>query len=59
MTQQQVIQQLEEAFPGRETITKAETAAWLGISPKTLKKKYDLPPGNNTKRQIAKAVATV
>lgn len=58
MTQQQALQQLEEAFPGRETITKAETAAWLGISTKTLKKKYDLPPGNNTKRQIAKAVAT-
>lgn len=58
MTQQQALQQLEEAFPGRETITKAELASFLGISPKTLRKKYDLPPGNNTKRQIAKAVAT-
>lgn len=57
MTQQQALQQLEEAFPGRETITKAELASFLGISPKTLRKKYDLPPGNNTKRQIAKAVA--
>jgi len=57
LTQQQALQRLDEAFPGRDTITKAETAAWLGISPKTLRKKYDLPPGNNTKRQIAKAVA--
>ena len=56
-TEQELLRRLEYSFPGRETITKAETAAWLGISPKTLKKKYNLPPGNNTKRQIAKAVA--
>lgn len=56
-TEQQLLQRLEAAFPGRETITKSEAAAWLGISQKTLKKKYKLPPGNNTKRQIAKAVS--
>jgi hypothetical protein len=37
---------LDQDFPGRELISKAEAAAWLGISKKTLAKRYTLPPGS-------------
>ena len=37
---------LDKDFPGRELISKAEAAAWLGISKKTMAGKYKLPPGS-------------
>ena len=52
------LERLDAAFPGREALTKAEVAAWLGISTKTLKRRYNLPPGNNTKVQIARVVSS-
>ena len=53
-----ILERLDEAYPGKEVLTKTETAAWLGISTKTLKKRYNLPPGFNSKVQVAKAVAS-
>lgn len=47
---------LDAAFPGKEVLSKAEIASFLGISPKTLRKKYELPPGMNSKAQVAKAL---
>ena len=53
-----ILERLDAAFPAKEVLTKTETAAWLGVSVKTLKRRYNLPPGFNSKVQIAKAVAS-
>jgi len=53
-----ILERLDKAFPNKEVLTKTETAAWLGISLKTLKRRYSLPPGYNSKVQVAKAVAS-
>ena len=53
-----ILERLDKAYPYKEVLTKTETAAWLGISTKTLKKRYNLPPGFNSKVQVAKAVAS-
>lgn len=54
----EILERLDRAYPSTEVLTKTETAAWLGISVKTLKRRYNLPPGYNSKVQIAKAVAS-
>ena len=41
----EIMTRLDKAFPGRELIRKSEAAAWMGISKKTMAKKYALPPG--------------
>lgn len=53
-----ILERLDKAYPNKEVLTKTETAAWLGISLKTLKRRYSLPPGYNSKIQVAKAVAS-
>ena len=42
----EVMKRLDKAFPGRELIGKNEAAAWMGISKRTMVRKYSLPPGN-------------
>lgn len=53
---EETLARLDEAFPGRSVLSKAEFAQFLGVSTKTVKRKYDLPPGHNSKAQIAKAL---
>lgn len=58
MTAQEARRRLEERFPGRELISKAEAADALGISKRTLLKRYELPPGSLVSmRAILRAVA--
>ena len=52
----ETLAKLDAAYPGKEVLSKAEVAAFLGISAKTLKKKYELPPGMCSKVQVAKAL---
>lgn len=53
-----LLERLDQAFPGRELISKCEVAGWLGISKSTLLRRYDLPPGQKvTKTSVARAVA--
>ena len=50
---------LERDFPGRELIGKAEAAAWMGISKKTLTSRYRLPPGGLvSKAALFKTITT-
>ena len=53
-----ILERLDKAYPYKEVLTKSETAAWLGLSLKTLKRRYSLPPGYHSKVQVAKAVAS-
>jgi HNH endonuclease. len=48
---------LDRAFPGRELILHSEIAEWLGVNPRTVKRRYDFPAGRVTKTAVARAVA--
>lgn len=52
-----LLMRLDEAFPGRELLTREEIAAFLGVNPRTVKRRYDFPAGRVTKTAIARAVA--
>lgn len=52
-----LLERLDEAFPGRELLQKQEIAAWLGIDPRTVARRYNFPPGRVTKTQVAMAVS--
>ena len=57
MRQAEILRRLDEAFPGRELVRKSEIADWLGISKKTMAKKYALPPGSLvSKAAVARAM---
>ena len=52
------MERLDSKFPGRELITKVEIAGFLGISKRTLLRRYDLPPGQLvSKVVVARAVS--
>ena len=52
-----LLMRLDEAYPGRELLTREEVAAFLGVNPRTVKRRYDFPAGRVTKTAIARAVA--
>lgn len=52
-----LLMRLDEAYPGRELLTREEIAAFLGVNPRTVKRRYDFPAGRVTKTAIARAVA--
>ena len=52
-----LLMRLDEAFPGRELLTREEVATFLGVNPRTVKRRYDFPAGRVTKTAIARAVA--
>lgn len=52
------LERLDTAFPGRELLTRGEIAAFLGMHPRTVKRKYDFPPGKVPKTTVARMVAT-
>ena len=52
------VARLDAAFPGRELVAKSEIAGWLGISKRTLLRRYELPPGQYvTKTALARALS--
>ena len=52
------VARLDAAFPGRELVAKSEIAGWMGISKRTLLRRYDLPPGQYvTKTALARAMS--
>lgn len=53
----ETLARLDEAFPGRELLTREEVATFLGVNPRTVKRRYDFPAGRVTKTAIARAVA--
>lgn len=52
-----LLMRLDEAYPGRELLTREEVAAFLGVNPRTVKRRYDFPAGRVTKTMVARAVA--
>ena len=52
-----LLMRLDEAYPGRELLTRGEIAVFLGVNPRTVKRRYDFPAGRVTKTAIARAVA--
>ena len=44
-------------IPGRELLTREEVATFLGVNPRTVKRRYDFPAGRVTKTLVARAVA--
>lgn len=53
-----LLERLDQAFPGRELLKKKEVADWLGCSVVTVQRRYDLPGGLVTKTQVARAVSS-
>lgn len=53
-----LLERLDRDFPGRETVSKAELAAWIGISPRTLRRRYPMPGQLVTKTMVARKVST-
>lgn len=53
----ETLARLDDTFPGRELLTREEIAAFLGVNPRTVKRRYDFPAGRVTKTAIARAVA--
>lgn len=52
-----LLERLDEAFPGRELISKEELAKWLGVSYRTVARRYDLPGGRVLKTTVARAIS--
>lgn len=52
------LERLDTAYPGRELLTREEIAAFLGVNPKTVKRRYDFPAGRVAKTTVARAVTT-
>ena len=53
----ETLARLDEAYPGRELLTREEVASFLGVNPRTVKRRYDFPKGRVTKTLVARAVA--
>ena len=53
----ELLMRLDESFPGRELLTREEVASFLGVNPRTVKRRYDFPSGRVTKTLVARAVA--
>lgn len=53
-----LLERLDEAFPGKELLTKQEIAGWMGISPQTVTRRYKWPRGRITKTAVARAVSS-
>ena len=53
-----LLMRLDEAFPGRELLTKSDVAGWLGVAPKTVSRRYGWPRGKVSKTQVARSVST-
>lgn len=53
----ELLARLDDTFPGRELLTREEIAAFLGVNPRTVKRRYDFPAGRVAKTAIARAVA--
>lgn len=52
-----VLDRLDEAFPGRELLTRGEVAAWLGVHRNTVAKNYAWPKGKVSKAQVARSLS--
>lgn len=52
------LERLDAAYPGRELLKHSEIAEFLGMHPRTVKRKYDFPAGRVPKTTVARAVAT-
>lgn len=53
-----ILERLDAAYPGRELLTREELAAFLGVNPRTVKRRYDFPAGRVTKTLAARRIAT-
>ena len=53
-----ILERLDVAFPGKELLEKKDVAAWLGVDPRTVARRYKFPPGKVTKTQVARAVSS-
>lgn len=53
-----LLERLDVAFPGKELLEKKDVAAWLGVDPRTVARRYKFPRGKVTKTQVARSVAT-
>lgn len=53
----ELLARLDDTFPGRELLTREEVASFLGVNPRTVKRRYDFPAGRVTKTLVARAVA--
>lgn len=53
----ELLMRLDESFPGRELLTREEVATFLGVNPRTVKRRYNFPAGRVTKTLVARAVA--
>ena len=50
-----LLDRLDAAFPGKEMLTKAEVAEWLGVGRNTVTRRYGWPRGKITKTQVARS----
>lgn len=53
-----LLERLDVAFPGKELLEKKDIAAWLGVDPRTVARRYKFPRGKVTKTQVARAVSS-
>lgn len=53
----ELLMRLDESFPGRELLTREEVATFLGVNPRTVKRRYNFPAGRVTKTLVARTVA--
>lgn len=53
----ELLARLDDTFPGRELLTREEVASFLGVNPRTVKRRYDFPAGRVTKTLVARMVA--
>lgn len=53
-----LLERLDQAFPGRELISKHEVAAWLGVSLRTVNRRYSMPGSLVTKTMVARRVSS-
>lgn len=53
-----LLERLDTAFPGKELLEKQEIAAWLGVNPRTVSRRYNFPRGKVTKTAVARAVSS-
>lgn len=50
---------LDQAFPGKELLTRDELASFLGVSRQTVYNRYSFPPRTKiSKTQAARAIST-
>ncbi len=54
-----ILDRLDEAFPDRELLTRAEVAAWLGVHRNTVTRRFGWPRGMISKVQVARSVSGI